>query len=296
MDFTKSKYKILYTRNLFIIFLVILFLETISAFTLILNGNLAFPFPWTFIMAIKNGEIMQVSISIFILIIMLLIVNLYIKNGIYRVCSWLLIMGLVIIMLDFWLGLIIFKHWVGININFYPWQIGLLINVIKLAPLIKKRFYLSLLIAASLLVVPLLIFLVGCNSNSKIHGNAHFSSLYEIYKSALFSNKGIVIGKKYGSLLKLPGSEGVLVTAPMGSGKTTSIAIPNLIEWEDSGVFNDIKGELYALTAEFRENVLNNACYRWSPASREGSPDQYNPFYYVDKNQKFIIKYLHLFL
>ena len=81
----------------------------------------------------------------------------------------------------------------------------------------------------------------------KVFGHAHFANAFEIQKAGLYSEQGLILGKAYGKTLKLPGFEGALVVAPTGSGKTTAIAIPNLLEWAGSGVFNDLKGELYRL-------------------------------------------------
>lgn len=71
----------------------------------------------------------------------------------------------------------------------------------------------------------------------KIFGHAHFANAFEIQKAELYADHGLILGKAYGKTLKLPGFEGALVVAPTGSGKTAAIAIPNLLEWTDSGVF-----------------------------------------------------------
>ncbi len=85
--------------------------------------------------------------------------------------------------------------------------------------------------------------------------NAHFASAKEINTAGLFAKQGIVLAKAHGKMLRVTGFEPVLVVAPMGSGKTTAFAIPNLLEWQDSMVVNDLKGELWEKTASYRKNT-----------------------------------------
>ena len=148
----------------------------------------------------------------------------------------------------------------------------------------------------SLLVIGFIIGIVIWKKSrrSTLFGHAHFANALEIKEAGLFSHQGIILGKAFGRILRLPGFESALITAPVGSGKTTAIAIPNLIEWQGSGIFNDLKGELYTLTAKYREQVLNNQCYRFSPASHNSTTHCYNPFYYVSDNPDFRIRDIQL--
>ena len=125
-------------------------------------------------------------------------------------------------------------------------------------------------------------------------GDAHFASAFEINRAGLYGDDGLVLGKAYGKTLKFPGFESVLVTAPTGSGKTTSIALPNLLSWEGSGIFNDLKGELYAKTAKHRETALNNKCFCWAPANSDKNTHCYNPFFYVSSNPDLRVRDLQL--
>jgi type IV secretion system protein VirD4 len=131
-------------------------------------------------------------------------------------------------------------------------------------------------------------------NGKNILGGAHFSSVFEAKNSGLFAEEGIVLGKAFGKILKLPGFESVLVTAPTGAGKTTSIAIPNLIEWKGSGIFNDLKGELFEKTAQYRQEKLGNDCYRFAPTDAELNTHRYNPFFYVSENPNLRIRDLQL--
>lgn len=121
-------------------------------------------------------------------------------------------------------------------------------------------------------------------------GNARFGEHADMVYANLFSDNGIIIGEFDGETLRAPGFESVLVAAPTGSGKTTCIAIPNLLEWSGSVVANDLKGELYRSTAQHRTNALAQACYQWAPADERRKSHRFNPFAYVSKNQDFWVR------
>ena len=176
-----------------------------------------------------------------------------------------------------------------------PWSTYILL--VKLPKGTAAYHHLLLCPAVSFLVVLLAWLAKSLTRNSsaqKTFGSAHFANAFEIKAAGLFSQHGIVLGKAYGKILRLGGFEGVLVTAPMGSGKTTAIAIPNLIEWQGSGVFNDLKGELYRLTAAYRQTTLGNQCYCWAPADEARKSHRYNPFAYVDKDPDLRVRDLQL--
>src|SRR6185295_11052060 len=69
----------------------------------------------------------------------------------------------------------------------------------------------------------------------------------------------------------------VLLYAPSGSGKTTSVVLPTLREWPGSVLATDIKGELWHHTATLREEKFGQRCLRFDPASVGGSGARYNP-------------------
>jgi len=121
-------------------------------------------------------------------------------------------------------------------------------------------------------------------------GHAYFASLSECIYKKLFTTKGIVLGTMNGQALRLGGYESALVLAPMGSGKTTAIAIPNLIEWQGSMILNDLKGELFKETANFRKDKLHQKVYNFVPASNDIESDGFNPFYYVSDNENLRIR------
>lgn len=216
-------------------------------------------------------------------------------GGVARAMAKMLFSVIVAFLLASWLAATAFILWEGVDITPAPWLGFSLLNALPTSSLAFKHlmicFFWSMLgigLAASLK------FFSAHRRTEKVFGQAHFASAFEIKRAGLFSEQGIVLGKAFGKILRLPGFESVLVTAPTGSGKTTSIAIPNLLEWQGSGVFNDLKGELYQKTAAFREKALNNTCYRWAPSDETLNTHRYNPFYYVSQNPNLRIRDLQL--
>lgn len=67
------------------------------------------------------------------------------------------------------------------------------------------------------------------------------------------------------------GGEGAMITvAPPGSGKTQAHVLPALLEWPGAALVLDVKGELYAKTAQWRaENV--GPVFKFAPLDPENS-------------------------
>lgn len=60
-----------------------------------------------------------------------------------------------------------------------------------------------------------------------------------------------------------------LIVAPPGAGKSTAVAIPNLLTLPTSCVVLDIKGELCDLTAGYRQKALKNEIYVFNPFDKK---------------------------
>lgn len=75
-------------------------------------------------------------------------------------------------------------------------------------------------------------------------------------------------GKFY--YLRHNGPEHVLTYAPTRSGKGVGLVVPTLLSWPQSTVITDLKGELWALTAGWRQKHARNKVLRFEPASSNG--------------------------
>jgi type IV secretion system protein VirD4 len=120
---------------------------------------------------------------------------------------------------------------------------------------------------------------------SDLFGNARFASKDDIKEEKLDASKGVVIGKFKNELLRLGGYEFVLLAAPTRTGKGVGFCVPNLLQFEDSAVVLDIKGENYNLTSEFRRRYMGNEIIYFNPFSE--NTHRWNPLSYVAKDPNF---------
>jgi type IV secretion system protein VirD4 len=106
--------------------------------------------------------------------------------------------------------------------------------------------------------VSFLLFVVGMmalfikNKNNK-YGDAREATKSEaISKLKLKNDTGIILGKKWGMLLRYNNPLSLLVIAPPGTGKTQSVIAPNLLSMPWSCLVYDPKGELTDITSGHR--------------------------------------------
>jgi type IV secretion system protein VirD4 len=148
-----------------------------------------------------------------------------------------------------------------------------------------KNLYLGCLLGSAAIV---LFPIVGALLRGRVNvlGDAHFASLFEIARAGFFKDpKGLILGKKAGLTLTAEGYEHVLVFSPAGSGKTTAIAMPNLLHWQDSCVVNDTKYELFEKTSGYRQNSLKNDVFLWAPLRKDGKTHRYNPLHFISQDK-----------
>jgi type IV secretion system protein VirD4 len=115
-----------------------------------------------------------------------------------------------------------------------------------------------------------------------LHGDARFASPNEVARAGLINldeqtkTPSILIGRFRGQFLALPGQLSVMLSAPTRSGKGVGVVIPNLLNWPDSVVVLDIKGENHAITAGYRA-AHGQAVYAFSPFDETARSHRWNP-------------------
>lgn len=112
-----------------------------------------------------------------------------------------------------------------------------------------------------------------------LHGDARFASAAEVDRAGLTGGDGkpgILIGRHRGRFLSLPGQLSVMLSAPTRSGKGVGVVIPNLLNWPDSVVVLDIKGENYDITAGYRA-AHGQAVHAFSPFDEDARSHRWNP-------------------
>ena len=86
------------------------------------------------------------------------------------------------------------------------------------------------------------------------YGSARWAGEKEIEEANLYSGRGVVLGMDpKGLYLTDDGDRHVKVFAPTRSGKGVGIVIPTLLNWPDSVLVTDPKGENWELTSGFRK-------------------------------------------
>lgn len=126
---------------------------------------------------------------------------------------------------------------------------------------------------------------VIAKQNRPLHGAARFANTAEIRKAGLLDPKGgldktILVGKKNGRYLTYGGYQFVILAAPTRSGKGVGIVVPNCLNYSDSLVVLDIKGENFDITSGFRAKH-GQKVYLFTPFDEAGVTHRYNPLEYI---------------
>jgi type IV secretion system protein VirD4 len=141
------------------------------------------------------------------------------------------------------------------------------------------------------LVVARMVMANASKANPYLHGSARWANITDIRAAGLiprrrpfldaFAGKqavsaGVYVGAwldRHGRphYLRHNGPEHVLCYAPTRSGKGVGLVVPTLLSWSESVFVTDLKGELWALTAGWRQQHANNRVLRFEPAAGSGS-------------------------
>jgi type IV secretion system protein VirD4 len=130
-----------------------------------------------------------------------------------------------------------------------------------------------------LIVLPAAV-IAAARPRRALHGDARFASTAEVERAGLTGNVGgspsILVGRYGKHFLALPGQLSVMLSAPTRSGKGVGVVIPNLLNWPDSVVVLDIKGENFDVTAGYRA-AHGQAVYAFSPFDEGARSHRWNP-------------------
>lgn len=173
-------------------------------------------------------------------------------------------------------------QWAGKWHNTYPdalvkaGSVGISITAIGLIGLVLTKMVLS----------------NSSRANEYLHGSARWANINDIRAAGLLPraqmlfqrltgkapamSTGVYVGgwldgKGRMHYLRHDGPEHVLTYAPTRSGKGVGLVIPTLLSWGQSAVITDLKGELWALTAGWRQQHAKNKVLRFEPAASTGS-------------------------
>lgn len=282
--------KLLLTRSLIIITLSLLMAVIISWLTLQLLGLNFWPWPWAFIVVAFHGFYLETSLSAALVVLSAFAVGGFLQGGVTRHLTSLTLSFVTVLLGAFILGLLILQ-WVDEETpkTFLEWFAYL--QDLPTDSLAFEHFWWSQLTGTILVgLVPGFLLFENLRPANRVLGHAHFANGLEMKKAGFFEqeSESIIIGKKYGVPLYSNGFEHVLVFAPSGSGKTRSIAMPNLFNYPYSVVCNDIKFTLFETTSGYRKNVLGHDCYCFAPARANSITHRFNPLSFIsaDKNQR----------
>lgn len=161
-------------------------------------------------------------------------------------------------------------------------------------PVIAKRLKVSLIVAAVVAYgVPVFAIIAAMREVRSLHGESRFARPGEVAKAGLFAKTGIIVGKLGRRFLMFSGMQFVLLAAPTRSGKGVGIVVPNLLNWPESVVVQDVKLENFLITSKYRAKYTK--VYLFNPFAitedAEGNPlhgrsHRYNPLGYISDDPR----------
>lgn len=94
-------------------------------------------------------------------------------------------------------------------------------------------------------------------------GDAHFATREEMERAGLLGPKGIRLGyyrapgerEKWGQVIRYAGDAGLTMVAPARTGKARDVLVGALLEYEQSAIVIDPKGQLASITKRRREEM-----------------------------------------
>lgn len=143
----------------------------------------------------------------------------------------------------------------------------------------------GILLLGNLIVVLFIIIISKRKKQLDLHGTARWATKSELKEMNVYSSisEGVVIGcDKNGEILRNNGVEHLLLAAGTRQGKGINTAIPTGLNWTDSMIITDIKGELWGITAGYRQEVLKQKVLYFNPVDMENISCSYNPLDFIN--------------
>lgn len=154
-------------------------------------------------------------------------------------------------------------------------------------PPLRRKLWAAIGVSSGGLLVILPVALVAASQRRRaLHGSARFATAAEVRLAGLndTGRPSILVGRHRGKFLSLQGQLSVMLSAPTRSGKGVGVVIPNLLNWPDSVVVLDIKGENYEVTAGYR-HACGQPVYAFSPFDDGARSHRWNPLTAVRANE-----------
>lgn len=153
----------------------------------------------------------------------------------------------------------------------------------------KKRLQASMGGAIFLLFgLPLILILVASSRSRSLHGDARWATVNEAKTAGLFDEDGLILGKMGNKFLMTSAPKFAMLVAPTRSGKGVGTIIPNLLNWSQSVIVVDIKGENFDVTSGFRAKH-GHEVYKFAPFDDKFETHCSNPLSYVSRDPRYVV-------
>lgn len=136
--------------------------------------------------------------------------------------------------------------------------------------------------------LPLILILIATSKSRSLHGDARWATQNEAKEAGLFEEEGLILGKFGGKFLMMNEPKFVMLVAPTRSGKGVGTIIPNLLNWNQSCIVVDIKGENFDVTSGFRARH-GQEVYKFAPFDEKFETHCSNPLSYVSRDPRFVV-------
>lgn len=97
---------------------------------------------------------------------------------------------------------------------------------------------------------------LGTTRRRITHGSARWASWWSMARAGVLASRGIIVARAWGRFIRYNGDGAILVYAPMGTGKTSGLVLPALLEASPRAIVcTDPKGECLAVAGRWRATL-----------------------------------------